>query len=1064
MSTAEAPQAAEGEFFVVGIGASAGGVEALELLFGGMPEDVEAALFVITHLGPHRETLLAEIIGRATKMPVTNATHGAHIRPGHVYVLPSEHVLTLKGAQLQLQRLESGQRERNPIDVFFTSIAKEWHESSVGIVLSGSGSDGTLGIKAIKEEGGLTIAQGQDGSGPAYDSMPLSAVATGLVDLVLPAEHIGTKLQRYIHSLRTLRAMPGDANDRHSAQSQAGALQDIYAVMRKRVGHDFHSYKERTFVRRVQRRMQVRQVDSIPAYVDLLRQDGDEARLLFRDLLIGVTSFFRDAEAFAALQTQVIPQLFEHAGAADTIRVWVPGCATGEEAYSLALLLREHMLEIDVVPKVQVFATDIDEPALAVARAGRYPAPMLENVSPERLKRFFRQDSQSYVLTKEVRDMCIFSAHSVIRDPPFSRMDLVSCRNLLIYFNSDLQDDVLPIFHYALKPKGFLFLGPAENISRHTDLFTALDKKHRLFQRRATLAAVGIRLPTWVPGVRTTEIDPRVHDGSHKEQRLRRHIEANVLEQFTPAHIVVEGDGSIIYYSSRTGKYLEPQMGSPSRQIQAMARRGLRLELRTALREAVEKRQTIVRERVEVDLDDRVQLIRLTVHPFAQGEQEPLYLIVFTDLGRALTREEAAQQQTGADSDVAGLEHELRETRDRLQATIEEYETALEELKSGNEELVSVNEELQSTNEELETSKEELQSVNEELHTVNSELATNLDELHRSNADLRNLFESTQIATVFLDRHLIIRSYTPAVTGIFNLIPSDRGRPITDIAHQLEDVDLAHDIRRVLDEHTPLEHPVRLRGGKVFHLMRILPYRTTDDLMDGVLITFVNVTEVVAAEEQQRMLVSELNHRVRNMLQVVIGLANQTLHRSTDMKQFEKSFMGRVQSLARAYELVSRGGWHRVSVAELLDAQLAPFAPEGGRYRAEGEPVLLTASAALAFGLVLYELATNATKYGALSVPSGHIELAWRLKAQDGATPALVFSWRERGGPPVTEPTRRGFGSELLQRQLRYELNGQATMEFLEEGLQVTVEIPASGAVVVQDLPGDRRTPPPELH
>ncbi|HEV8331225.1 MAG TPA: chemotaxis protein CheB [Steroidobacteraceae bacterium] len=1058
MST-EATQTAEGEFFVVGIGASAGGVEALAQLFDAMPADIEAALVVVTHLGPHRETLLAEIISRTTKMPVANATHGARLQPGHVYVLPAEHVLTVKGAELQLLRLAPGHHERNPIDVFFTSVAKHWRENSVGIVLSGAGSDGTLGVKAIKEEGGLTIAQGQNGSGPAYDSMPLSAVASGLVDLVLPAEQIGAKLQQYVRSLRTLETIVGDDKDRERAQSQAGAVQDLYAVMRKRVGHDFHSYKERTFIRRVQRRMQVRQVGSMPEYVDLLRQDSDEPRLLFRDLLIGVTSFFRDGEAFAALEAQVIPQLFANAGAGDTIRVWVPGCATGEEAYSLALLLREHMLKVDGVAKVQVFATDIDEPALAVARSGRYPAPMLENVAPERLKRFFRQESQSYVLAKEVRDMCIFSAHSVIRDPPFSRMDLVSCRNLLIYFNTELQDSVLPVFHYALKPNGYLFLGPAETISRHTDLFAAVDKKQRIFQRRATLSAAGIRVPTWVPGMRAADVDLRAREGSQKEQRLRRHIEANVLEQFTPAHIVVEGDGSIIYYSARTGKYLEPQIGSPSRQIQAMARRGLRLELRTALREAVERRQTIVRERVEVDLDDRVQLIRLTVHPVIQGDQEPLYLIVFTDLGRPLTREEAAHQQTHADGDVAGLEHELRETRDRLQATVEEYETALEELKSGNEELVSVNEELQSTNEELETSKEELQSVNEELHTVNSELASKVDELHHSNADLRNLFESTQIATVFLDRHLIIRSYTPAVTGIFNLIPGDRGRPITDIAHQLEDVDVTRDIRRVLDEHTPLERPVRLRDGKVFHLMRILPYRTTDEQNDGVLITFVNITEVVAAEEQQRMLVSELNHRVRNMLQVVIGLANQTLHRSADMKQFENAFMGRVQSLARAYELVSRGGWHQVSIAELLDSQLAPFAPEGGRYRAAGAPVLLTANAALAFGLVLYELATNATKYGALSVPNGQVELAWGLEARDGGSSALVFSWRERGGPRVSEPTRRGFGSELLERQLRYELNGKATMEFLEDGLQVMVEIPASSAVVAQARPIAPRRP-----
>lgn len=1041
------PYAAEGGFFVVGIGASAGGVEALEHLFSAMPPELGAAVVVVTHLGAHRETRLAEIIGRCTEMPVANASHGERMRPGCVYVLPSDHALTLDGANLHLQRLAPGQRERNPIDVFFTLIANQWRENAVGIVLSGAGSDGTLGVKAIKEEGGLTIAQGQGGTGPAHDSMPLSVVASGLVDLVLPVEQIGAKLQQYVSSQLTLETLVGQTKPRQTAEGLTGGLQDVYAVLRRRVGHDFRSYKEQTFVRRVQRRMQVRQVAALPEYVDLLRQDTDEARLLFRDLLIGVTSFFRDAEAFEAIRTSVIPLLFESAGASDTIRAWVPGCATGEEAYSLALLLREHMLKLEAVPKVQVFATDIDEAALAVARAGRYPAGMLDNVSPERLNRFFRAEPQSYVLAKEVRDLCIFSAHSVIRDPPFSRMDLVSCRNLLIYFNAELQDTVLPVFHYALKPNGYLFLGPAEGISRHSDLFAALDKKHRIFQRRTALSTA-IRVPSRVASSDTAEAEPGRESGSRREQRLRRHVDASVIEQFTPAHIVVEADGSIVYYSARTGKYLEPQVGSPSRQIQSMARKGLRLELRTALREAVEKRCTIVRERVEVDMEDRVQLIRLTVQPIVDGDQEPLYVIVFADLGRPLTREEAALHDSSAPAnDVEGLEHELKETRDRLQATIEEYETALQELKSGNEELVSVNEELQSTNEELETSKEELQSVNEELHTVNNELVSNVDELHRSNADLRNLFESTQIATVFLDRHLIIRSYTPAVTAIFNLIASDRGRPITDIAHQLDDVDLARDIRRVLDERTPLERPVRLRGGKVFHLMRILPYRTADEQIDGVLVTFVNVTEVVAAEEQQRLLVAELNHRVRNMLQVVIGLANQTLHRSEDLKEFEKAFMGRMQSLARAYELVSREGWHKVLISELLRSQLAPFVAEGSRYSAEGDRVLLSANAALALGLVLYELATNATKYGALSVPGGTITVSWRLESRDGAEPSLIFRWQERGGPKVTEPSRRGFGSELMQRQLRYELNGSAAMEFSEEGLQVTLEIP-SGAVM----------------
>lgn len=1048
MNKGESSQGSARDFLVVGVGASAGGVEALEQLFRSMPQDVHAAFVVLTHLGPHRETLLGEIIARHTNMPVTSARDAEELQAGHIYVLPSDHVLTLDGLRLGLHASLSGHRERNPIDVFFASMAKARRENAVGVVLSGAGSDGTLGVRAIKEEGGLTIAQGHNGTSPSYESMPMSAIATGLVDMVLPVEQIGRRLGDYVRSLETLNAIVDDSDEQQREASFTSAVQDILAMLHKRVGHDFAGYKDKTFLRRVQRRMQVTQTASLAEYVEHMRQHADESTQLFRDLLIGVTNFFRDPEAFDFISAQVMPKLFENVGAADTVRVWVPGCATGEEAYSIAILLREYMLTREAVPRVQVFATDIDEHALAAARAGRYPAAMLENVSPQRLKRFFQAETGSYVLSKEVRDLCIFSSHSVIRDPPFSRMDLISCRNLLIYFNVELQDNVLPVFHYALRPEGFLFLGPSESTSRHADLFAAIDKRHRIFQRRPALNTT-VRIPSWLPKIRGSEVRSPLDTGVPRDQRLRQYIEANMLENFTPAHIVVEGDGNIVYYSSRTGKYLEPQLGSPSRQILSMARQGLRLELRTALREAAEKRQTIVRERVDVELDDRVQLVRLSVQPLAEGDQDPLYLIVFADLRAPISRAEAAlHRPLGPASDVAGLETELRETRDRLQATIEEYETALEELQSGNEELVSVNEELQSTNEELETSKEELQSVNEELHTVNSELAAKIDELYRSNGDLRNLFESTQIATVFLDRHLVIRSYTPAVTSIFNLIPGDRGRPITDIAHQLDEMDLTADVRRVLDERKPLERPVRLRNGKVFHLMRILPYRTADQQIDGALITFVDVTEVVVAEEQQRMLVAELNHRVRNMLQVVIGLANQTLHRSEDLKQFEKAFMGRMQALARAYELVSREGWHKVSIGDLLRTQLVPFAGEGSRYTAEGDKVLLTANAALALGLVLYELATNATKYGALSVASGHIDISWRLDEQGDRQRVLSFHWRERGGPKVTRPAHHGFGTELVQRQLRYELNGKAAMDFSEDGLEITVEIPATGAVV----------------
>jgi two-component system CheB/CheR fusion protein len=1038
----------ERDLFVVGVGASAGGVEALTSFFSHVPEQTRAAFLVVTHLGPHRESRLSEILSRATKLTVLDAQDEQRIEQGHVYVLPADSILTVAQHRLSLRAVSVEQRERNPIDICFASLARESGENAVGIVLSGSGIDGTLGVKAIKEGGGLTIAQAKHDGSPQHGGMPASAVGSGFVDLLLPVEEMGDKLAEYVRRAGALSDLALEHDREDASHEHRTALAEIYDVLRKRIGHDFENYKEKTFVRRIQRRMQVLQLETIEQYSAVLRTNENEPSHLFRDLLIGVTSFFRDSDAFAAIGAHVIPHLFENLGAQDTVRVWVPGCSTGEEAYSLAILLREHMERLANIPKVQVFATDIDDRALSAARAGRYPAALLDGMDPERLGRFFRSEPGLYVVTKEVRDLCVFSSHSVIRDPPFSRMDFVSCRNLLIYFNAALQDQVLPTVHYALKPNGFLFLGPSENISRHSELFATVDKKHRIFQRRPAVGP-GVQVPRWM-SKRQTLAKPRAgqEQSMHKDNHLRELIESRVLESFAPAHIVVDSEGDILFYSARTGKYLEPQAGSPSRELLAMARRGLRLELRSALREAVEKRQPVVRERLEIDIDDRIQAVKLTIDPLPSNNADQLFLIVFADLGPAVTREQAAQQRPVGDrSDISNLEGELSETRDRLQATIEEYETALEELKSGNEELVSVNEELQSTNEELETSKEELQSVNEELHTVNLELAERIEELHRTNADMRNLFDSTQIATIFLDRHLVIRSYTPAVASIFNLIASDRGRPITDIAHNLEDVDLRKDIRQVLDERKPVERPVRLRSGNIFPLMRILPYRTNDDEIDGVLVTFIDVTAVVVAEEQQRLLVSELNHRVRNMLQVVMGLANQSIHKSENLEQFSKAFFGRMQALARAYELLSRDGWHRVPVAQLLHSQLSPFASEGTRYSISGENLVLNPNAALSLGLVLYELCTNATKYGALSVASGRIDVSWRIDYTPNERKNFVMTWKERGGPAVKLPTRHGFGSELMQRQLKYEMDGVATMDFLPDGLIVTLTVPASEAV-----------------
>ena len=591
--------------------------------------------------------------------------------------------------------------------------------------------------------------------------------------------------------------------------------------------------------------------------------------LLFRDLLIKVTSFFRDAEAFEALASLVIPRLFEGRGASDAVRIWAPGCATGEEVYSIAILLREYMTTLRAPPRVTIFATDIDEPALAVARAGRYPELLLEGVSPERRARFFTSDGHMRVIAKDVRDLCVFSSHSVLRDPPFSRMDLVSCRNLLIYLGAEAQRQVVPILHYALQPRGYLFLGMSESIGRFTDKFTSVDKKRCIYQARGVGAPV--RMPLFFNGLQSPAFSSHVSDRRAPigGSAFRQDLEARVAEKFGPPYVVVNTDGDIVYFSSRTGKYLENPPGAPSQQLLTAARRDLRLDLRGMLREAIETRRSVSRGDLVIDGED--ETVSLTVEPYDQGET-PLYLVVFNP-----GRPSAPPVAVRSSGDTSLLESELRDTRERLQGTIEEYETALEQLKSANEELISLNEEMQSSNEELESSKEELQSLNEELQTVNHELYAKIEDLDRANADLSNLFESSRIATIFLGRDLVIRSFTPDVARLFNIIASDKGRPLSDLAQKFDYPDLQADIRQVLETGVPVERRVHeSRFDAPYYLARLTPYRSATQNIEGVVATFIDITNLAKSEARQRTLVAELNHRVKNVLSVVIAIAQQT--------------------------------------------------------------------------------------------------------------------------------------------------------------------------------------------
>ncbi len=1012
--------------------------------FKTIPANPGMAFVIITHLAPDRESFLTDILSRHTDLAVEVAHDSQEVEQNRVYVLPPNASLTIAERRLRLHQFDQGDRahERNPVDLFFASLAQDCGEYAVGVVLSGSGHDGVLGVKAIKEQGGLVLAQAGDPSGPGFADMPDSAIASGLVDFAIPVENMAAKLLENAGSFAALDAFaknqPGDG--------EADARQAIYAILRSQTGHDFSGYKTRTFFRRVQRRMQIHHCDALIDYVALLRNQQEEATALFRDLLINVTSFFRDPEAFESLRIVAIPRLFEGRGAADTVRVWAPGCSTGEEVVSIAILLREYMDTLRAPPRVTIFATDIDEHALAVARAGRYPAALLENLSPERRQRFFTAQGDSFVVAKEVRDLCVFSPHSVLRDPPFSRMDLISCRNLLIYFGAEAQRQALPIFHYALRPGGFLFLGKSETIGRFSELFAAVDKKNCVY--RALDAGSRPRMPLFLNGLRPSPFAPReaASPAAASAGLLRQTAEARISDRYGPPHVIVNEEGDVVHYSARTSKFLEAPYGSPTRQLLVLARKELRLELRNALRAAIETRQPVTREAISFETGaQQTEHVSLTVEPLAERpESRGLFLVVFEEKARQASAPLSAARIAEADSE-AQLKLELQEARERLQGTIEEYETALEELKASNEELVSLNEEMQSSNEELESTKEELQSLNEELQTLNHELGAKIEELDRANGDLTNLFASTNVATIFLDGNLVIRSFTPAVTQLFNVISTDRGRPLGDLAIKLDYPELQADISAVLASGEPLERRAHRNASDApYFLARLTPYHDSAGAIDGVVATFIDVTGLARSEERQRSLVSELNHRVKNMLTVVMAIAQQTLKHSGSPDEFSQGFFARVQAMARSYELLSQENWSQIEIGRVLRQALAPYLqPENERIAFSGPSVLLSPQIALSFGTIFGELATNAVKYGALSNETGRIAIDWTTSRGDGlAAPVLALTWRESGGPPIKPPTKSGFGTKVIKREVEYSNSGTARFDFAEGGLSVKIEEP----------------------
>ena len=862
---------AEGDhaaFPIVGIGASAGGVAAFEAFFSTMPSDSAPgmAFVLVQHLSRDHKSILSELIKRYTKMQVFEVEDGMVVKPNCAYIIPPNRDMALLNGTLQLLEPTLARGVRLPIDFFFRSLAQDQHDRAICIVLSGTGSDGTLGVRAVKGEGGMVMVQTPETT--EYDGMPRSAIATGMVDFVLPPNDMPAQLLAYVgHAF-------GSTSRHASAQHPppAGGLDKIFLLLRSQTGHDFSQYKRNTIVRRVERRMSIHQIDRIDDYVRYLQLTRDEVDALFRDLLIGVTNFFRDPEIFAEIQKQVIPQLFAGKSSGTVIRLWVPGCSTGEEAYSLAILLRERMEDLKENFKVQLFATDIDREAIETARAGIYPSSIIADVSAERLAHFFspeNPDGSKFRIHKTIRDMLVFSEHDILKDPPFSKLDLISCRNLLIYMGPELQKRLIPLFHYALNPGGMLVLGSSESLGDSAKLFATIDRSSKIYQRRADdISTQRLGLTGFAPPSPAYAATRQTGSSILNDNKLPLHDISmrTLLEHYSPVGALVNEHGDILYLLGRTGRYLEPTPGEANMNIFRMAREGLRGDLTIALHRSVSRRIPTHHSGLRVKNEGSFSTVNLTVVPVAENGEAAiprgLFLVILeeeppTEL--RLSTESAVDTVDGSpesvknlDAYIIRLKQELRSKDEYLQTTIEELETSNEELRSAHEEMQSVNEEMQSTNEELETSKEELQSVNEELATVNGELQTKVADLSRSNSDMKNLLSGTGIGTIFVDHQLHILRFTPSVTALVNLIEGDIGRPVDQIRNNLVNYDnLAEDIRGVLESLVPKELELQTTK-KEWYLLRIRPYRSLENVIEGAVITFTEITAMKAAQAAVR--------------------------------------------------------------------------------------------------------------------------------------------------------------------------------------------------------------------
>lgn len=846
-ATSDAPSTTP---IVVGIGASAGGLDAFKRFFGAMPSTTGLAFVLVQHLDPTHESLMADLLGRYTDMPVVQVEDQMPVEPDHVYIIPPDRYMMISDGVLRLTKPTERRGMRMPIDFFLVSLAEDLRERAIGIILSGTASDGTLGIKAVKAHGGVTMVQ--DPKTAQYDGMPCSAIATGMVDYVMPVDQMPDTLLRYVRHFY----INGGPETGVEIEQAPDHLETIAKLIREQTRHDLRQYKKSTVIRRIERRMGIHQIQEVSQYVRLLMQNPGEVTALFKDLLINITNFFREPEAFACLEELVIPDLVRGGSPPRPIRVWIPGCSTGEEPYSVAMLLAEQLEKDRRNRNVQIFATDIDEEALETARAGIYPASIVADIAPERLQRFFTKQEDSYQINKRLREMVVFAPQNLIADPPFSKMDLILCRNLLIYLESPIQNKVISLLHFALNPGGYLFLGNSETLGIKQDLFDAISKKWRIYRRVTPLHRTNVEFPIFAPEPKP---DRPPAAGTPRQLSVGDTLHQFLIEHYAPTAAVVNRNADVIYLHSPTRGLLQLPTGEPTRELLAMVPARWRTKVRATLHRAARTGKPCSIGGLQRE-SSHTALVRFTVTPLPVGSSEGLLIVTFEPVRERQPKESA---EAGTDESVARqLETELKMTREELQNTIEQLETSNEELKASNEEVMSMNEELQSTNEELETSKEELQSLNEELSTVNNQLQEKVQELESANTDLANLLSSTEVATLFLDSEFRIKRFTPVTTRLLHLIPSDLGRPLVDITPKFADPDLLADAARVLHKGIPAEREIQ--ADRKWYLRRVLPYRSLDNEVGGVVITFSDVSALKEASQafeirsQQRQVVAEL--------------------------------------------------------------------------------------------------------------------------------------------------------------------------------------------------------------